>query len=287
MSWDPTILPRKCIAQSTMVKITYVIGSCNILTDLIFAIFIPFPMIWHLNTNRRTKAAAMFVISLGALACAGSLARMPYLVNFGSTFDSLWAMAPVALWTVVETEVAIIAACIPSLKPLVKSILASSIVTSFRQRSRKGGDTTGNTNGSGGPLSTPHTHATYPNSKKEFSRISERGTTKSGTDDESDETASVRALVHDHHYGLGINDVPMGSIQKETTAEVAEMRPDEARVQRDSHAQSKYTSWGSPPLRAKTTVVSVLRPDSGNGRDGVREQYPDRSFDAWRERGGF
>jgi hypothetical protein len=236
-NWDPSV-PRQCIAQGTIVNITYVIGSCNILTDLLFAIIIPFPMIWNLNTNKRIKASAMFVISLGALACAASIARMPYLVNFGSTIDSLWAMAPIASWTVVETEVAIIAACIPSLKPLVKSVLESSFVGTLNARRTKGA--TAVTSGSN-PGRSSHAHATYPNSKKDFTLISERNRTGEG--DDSDEAASERNLVHHSLYaGDRTGDVPLSAIHKTTESTVSVMPVGVAREQNSVYS-STYAEW--------------------------------------------
>jgi hypothetical protein len=224
-----------------MVNITYVIGSCNILSDLLFAIIIPFPMIWNLNTNKRTKASAMFVISLGALACAASIARMPYLVNFGSTIDSLWAMAPVALWSVVETEVAIIAACVPSLKPLVKSILESSVIGTFKTKQTMG--PTVGTSGSNPGVSS-HAHATYPNSKKDFALISE--CTRPGDGEDSDGAASVRNLVqHSLSYsasGPQNRDFALSTIQKTTEATVSVMPMNVSREQTSVYSPT-YAGW--------------------------------------------
>lgn len=221
-NWDPTV-PRDCLPQKVVANITYVIGSCNILTDLLCAIIIPFPMIWNLNTNKRTKASAMFVISLGAFACAASIARMPYLVNFGKTLDTTWDMAPVGLWSVVETEVAIIASCIPSFRPLFRSILETSIVISVTRQPRS----------SNNGRSTPGTHPSYPNSKS-FTQISERSI--KGDEFESDGT-SERGLV-DQCPEAG---VPLGSIQKTTSSSIFSVQDTSKNA---SYSERTYT-WNA------------------------------------------
>lgn len=51
---------------------------------------------------------------------------MYYLTGYGKFGDFLWDASPLTIWSATEVNVAIIAASIPSLKPLFKSILGST-----------------------------------------------------------------------------------------------------------------------------------------------------------------
>lgn len=222
MNWDQTIVPRQCLAQETTRNISYAAATFNIFTDLMFAIIIPFPIIWGLQMNFRTKASAMGVIALGAVACGAGIARMPYLVNYGKLGDLTWDMAPIALWSVVETEVSIIAACIPALRPLVRTFLDSTMVNYMT----KGGS-------QNKTLGTVATANGYPNSK-EFYKIS--GDHSKNDDFESASSKSDRALVSE----VALDEMPpRGAIQKTTTSTVmsviAENSPTSQRYPQRAH----------------------------------------------------
>ena len=172
----------------------YAFGACNCFVDLMFAIFIPFPIIYKLQVNKRTKASAMFVLSTGLIAVVASIFRIPSLVNYGSTGDYLWDVAEIAKWSIIETNMAMIAGCMPALRPLITSILDSQLVRSFTKATgRSQGDT-----------STSTHRNTYPESKS-FEQISEQQVKPGDFDD-----ISERSLIHNQTHEV----VPMGSIHR-------------------------------------------------------------------------
>lgn len=178
--------------------------SFNIFIDLAFAIFIPFPMVWQLQLNKRTKASAMFVLSFGVVACAASICRMKYLINFGSKGDYLWDVVPICIWTVVETNTAMMAGCMPALRPLFKSILDTTIL----QRLTKANSS----RGTAGSMDK-YSNATYPNAKN-FTHISEN------LDRVDSDSISQQSLIHNK------DTVPLGSIQKTTTSTIHQVDSD-------------------------------------------------------------
>ena len=97
----------------------------GIFTDLTFAI-LPIPLLWTLQINNKTKLSVLGILSLGFFAASASLVKVYYLTGYGQFGDFLWDATPLTIWSATEVNVGIIAASIPSLKPLFKSILGST-----------------------------------------------------------------------------------------------------------------------------------------------------------------
>lgn len=99
--------------------------SLNIITDLMFAVFIPVPMLWNINVTRRTRISLFGVLGLGCFACACAIVRFTFLGTYRKKDDWLWDTQYLTTWTVLEMNVGIIAASLPSLRPLFKKFLGS------------------------------------------------------------------------------------------------------------------------------------------------------------------
>ena len=99
--------------------------SLNIITDLTFALFIPVPMLWNINVTRRTRISLFGVLGLGCFACACAIVRFTYLGTYRKHDDWLWDTQYLTTWTVLEMNVGIIAASLPSLRPLFKKFLGT------------------------------------------------------------------------------------------------------------------------------------------------------------------
>lgn len=124
--WDQSI-PPNCWSQSTLKGLSYTNVALNILTDLLLALVIPIPMLWHLNVNRRTRLSLIFALSLGAFACAAAFVKTGFLVNYGKTGDWLWDSRDISIWTVMECNTGIIAGSLPALRPIFKKVLGSAL----------------------------------------------------------------------------------------------------------------------------------------------------------------
>jgi hypothetical protein len=110
-----------------------------VITDLLFAIVIPAPMLWKLNVNKRTRYSLLAILALGVFGCAACLIKLGFLVNYGKLGDWLWDSRNITIWTVVECNIGIVAGSLPTLRPLFKTILGST----YGKGSRKTG-TSGN-----------------------------------------------------------------------------------------------------------------------------------------------
>ncbi|MCJ1363414.1 hypothetical protein MMC16_002521 [Acarospora aff. strigata] len=133
--WDGPTVKAVCFTPTVLRTMSYVNVSINIITDFIFAA-LPIPFLWQVQINRRTKIAVTGIMSLGVFACAAAIVKASYLGNYGKTGDFLWDSTPLIIWTVVECNTGIIAASIPTMKPLFKFPIDKTLYSSSQQKKR-------------------------------------------------------------------------------------------------------------------------------------------------------
>ncbi|PNS15997.1 Cell division control protein 45 [Sphaceloma murrayae] len=109
--WDLSIkgscLPRNMVWYSN--------AALNIATDVAI-ILLPLPSIHHLQLPLKQKLGLIGVFALGSFVCLVSILRLPELRTAIVSSDPLHDGAAIAYWSFVEVNVAIICACLPSLK---------------------------------------------------------------------------------------------------------------------------------------------------------------------------
>lgn len=168
-----------CWSQQALQGLSYTNAAFNILTDLLFAVVIPIPMLWNLNVHFRTRISLIGILGLGIFACAAACVRLGYAANYGKLGDWLWDSRNLTIWVVVELNVGIIAGTLPCLRPIFKSFLGSIYGTGSRKT-----PALGNTN---------YVHGTLPSGKNWQSLSGGR------RDEIADETSSQTAI----NAGLG------------------------------------------------------------------------------------
>ncbi|KAI1198159.1 hypothetical protein F5X97DRAFT_342852 [Nemania serpens] len=95
-------------------------------TDLIVDVAIlimPIPMVLRLQLPLKDRLGVLGMLLLGASVCAISIARLATLVQIGAEFiyhynDETYYTSPVFYWTNIELAVAVVSACLPTLRPL-------------------------------------------------------------------------------------------------------------------------------------------------------------------------
>lgn len=126
--WDHQT-ESKCINFD---NVLVVLGSLNIGTD-IFILCLPVPQLWKLVMSKRQKCNLIGIFLLGGLfvstpssgrrllivfsVCLASIIRVPY-VSHMSLVDASWSDVYGSIWTVVELNLGIVSACLPTLRPL-------------------------------------------------------------------------------------------------------------------------------------------------------------------------
>ncbi|PNS14666.1 hypothetical protein CAC42_1688 [Sphaceloma murrayae] len=112
-SWKPKV-PGKCFPPSPFYYGTTV---TNILIDII-VLFLPIPLLWRLQMNKRRKMGLILCFALGALTTVGAsmrLASVAKVVRFGDPDEFV-------MWSSVEINLGIITGSIPALLPLLKKV---------------------------------------------------------------------------------------------------------------------------------------------------------------------
>ena len=93
---------------------TWTLAAFNIVLDLA-ALVIPLPSLYQLQRNYswKKKARVFVMFSVGLVATLVSILRLKSLVYFGTTRNPTWDLVSVTLWSVTESKVGIICACLP------------------------------------------------------------------------------------------------------------------------------------------------------------------------------
>ncbi|KAL6712378.1 hypothetical protein ACN47E_000255 [Coniothyrium glycines] len=114
--WQRRLQNGKCIDTNVISGLSYTYSVCSIISDFTFAI-IPAFLVWHLQLKRRAKIALIPLITMGCIASAAVIARIPFLKYFNSP-DFLWATTDIAIWSTIEQGLAITAGSLATLRPL-------------------------------------------------------------------------------------------------------------------------------------------------------------------------
>ncbi|KAH7402831.1 hypothetical protein BKA66DRAFT_564726 [Pyrenochaeta sp. MPI-SDFR-AT-0127] len=114
--WNKSTQSGTCVDTTVIAVLAYTYSVFSILSDFTFAI-IPGFLVWHLQLKRRAKIALIPLITMGCVASAAVIARLPFIRYFNSP-DFLWATTDIAIWSTVEQGLAITAGSLATLRPL-------------------------------------------------------------------------------------------------------------------------------------------------------------------------
>ncbi|KAH8665066.1 hypothetical protein BGZ60DRAFT_432314 [Tricladium varicosporioides] len=120
--WDPNTPNVKCWAPKSAQLSIYLNSAIGISTDLIFSL-LPITFIRKLERPFWEKVVITCLMGLGLVACISSIVKIPLINNYGKTGDSLWDSVDLSLWSILEEQMGIIAACIPCLKSPFEKLL--------------------------------------------------------------------------------------------------------------------------------------------------------------------
>ncbi|BCR92973.1 uncharacterized protein AKAW2_10019S [Aspergillus luchuensis] len=143
-AWETSLRPHaRCFDNDTYTAIGLWNSITNLVTDIIFAT-LPIPLFIGIQVNWRTKFSLIGVLSLGYLACVAGIVKIISQVKVLKE-QNIYRHDTFMIWNCAELNVAILAACLPSLKPLLKSVLdgTRSLTTGRRNTSAYRYDTQG------------------------------------------------------------------------------------------------------------------------------------------------
>ncbi|KAL9118183.1 MAG: hypothetical protein Q9187_005275 [Circinaria calcarea] len=113
-AWNPPI-GGQCVSYFAHFQLGVAIS--NMLTEIII-LCIPLPIIWRLSLPARDKAILSGMFFLGSFVCVASVMRIVTIADVEHS-DASYTALPGATWSVIEAELAIICACLPTLRPLI------------------------------------------------------------------------------------------------------------------------------------------------------------------------
>ncbi|PWY90617.1 hypothetical protein BO94DRAFT_593529 [Aspergillus sclerotioniger CBS 115572] len=108
-------------------------GIANILLDFTL-LCIPQPFVWRLHQTRQRKLLLSLVFCLGGFVCVTSIVRLYYLATV-SMDDLTCTLTTPGIWTLVETNMTIICACLPTIPGLVQYLKRCSDTNGSSKRS--------------------------------------------------------------------------------------------------------------------------------------------------------
>ncbi|KAL4888578.1 hypothetical protein BDV59DRAFT_211072 [Aspergillus ambiguus] len=112
--------PETCINQDAS---TFSFSITNLVTDLMVLV-LPMRVLWMLKLPMRERLVLITLMSVGILACTASAVRVYYSYRtLNITYDITWDGYDIWLWILVEVNLAVMCASIPTLRPLLKKFL--------------------------------------------------------------------------------------------------------------------------------------------------------------------
>ncbi|KAI8966134.1 hypothetical protein F5Y11DRAFT_214288 [Daldinia sp. FL1419] len=107
--------PKYCMDLPTFMFIT---STLNTIIDLI-VLAIPIPLFLKLQISPKQRAALTAVFTVGVIVCIASIMRLIALRQLRYDEDPSVSGLPLGIWSGVELNLAIICACLPTLRPVL------------------------------------------------------------------------------------------------------------------------------------------------------------------------
>ncbi|KAL8670191.1 MAG: hypothetical protein Q9168_005256 [Polycauliona sp. 1 TL-2023] len=187
-------------------------GSVNVILNVLVFV-LPMPLLWRLRTTPRQQIILTAIFTLAGFVVLVSIVWVVVLANLQAS-DVTWNFINAGIWSALEPSMAVICACLPSLRPLftlASRSLSNSSLPSFTSPRIIGLKLTSSSNSN---------RRTWPGSS--------RGKTSDGTFSQLSEggTEDVKPLGHDVsvHGGDEVEEeleLPERGIQVKTEVRVS------------------------------------------------------------------
>ncbi|KAL8970838.1 MAG: hypothetical protein Q9183_001337 [Haloplaca sp. 2 TL-2023] len=116
----------------------YHISIAGYFAFLDFALaFLPVPIIWKLQMAMKKKLLLCALLGMGVFAGVCAAIKTSQLRTVTSKTDITWKTAEYLLWNALEVNIIIIAACIPTLRPLVLVVFRQAGAEAYLRRSKQ------------------------------------------------------------------------------------------------------------------------------------------------------
>lgn len=131
--WDFSIHAR-CFPKKPVWMLS---ASLNIATDLTIFL-LPMPVLTTLTLPWRQKIGVVFIFVVGLFVCIISIIRLTKILELAEHLDEFSQLNnPTATWSSIESNLAILCACMPSLRPIYSQLTSRSNIGLFFCREKK------------------------------------------------------------------------------------------------------------------------------------------------------
>ncbi|CAG9999831.1 unnamed protein product [Clonostachys byssicola] len=117
--WDYRIADGQCVQPDGIVVVAYVMSAITILTDFFYAL-IPIPMVRKVKMTIQAKVTVILILGMGIFASVATIFRIRLLPTMANIDDVLYAGTDAMIWTIIEAGLAIIAASLATIRPLLR-----------------------------------------------------------------------------------------------------------------------------------------------------------------------
>ncbi|RAK95486.1 uncharacterized protein BO80DRAFT_486877 [Aspergillus ibericus CBS 121593] len=150
MLWDPSV-EGTCWDAAVFDDFMYWVSAYTTITDIVLAV-VPVSVFWKLQMRFSTKLGVCIMMSLTLLSAIVTIVKATYLHLFTQRTDPLHDVVTLVIWGLIEQNVVIVAACIPTLRSFFR--------IAFGTKGSRSGNTSSRTrSGSGFKLSSNPKHS--------------------------------------------------------------------------------------------------------------------------------
>ncbi|KAF2726503.1 hypothetical protein EJ04DRAFT_453232 [Polyplosphaeria fusca] len=121
--WDKSVKGAHCGVDNK--KFLWGISIPNIITDVAL-LLLPVPYVVMLRASWSQRRLLVGTFFLGGFVCIASVLRLISVVRQDQGPDASWNWVDQGIWAVIESNFAIISACLPTLRPIWTWMLGSS-----------------------------------------------------------------------------------------------------------------------------------------------------------------
>lgn len=139
--WDITITGAKCVSTRAI----YIGGSVpNVILDVII-VAMPLPYVWRLHAPLAQRLLLAGMFALGTFISVVSLVRLIVFLRIplSTAGDATYNFREIIVWSIVEVNIGLTCACLPSLKPALTMIGLNKLFQSAGGSKPSKGQSTG------------------------------------------------------------------------------------------------------------------------------------------------
>ncbi|KAL4891204.1 hypothetical protein BDV59DRAFT_182740 [Aspergillus ambiguus] len=129
------VIKGEATCRDVWILVDYAIftGAISAFVDLCLALY-PTTVLMKLHMSLRKRLALCAALGLGSIASAMAIVKCTQLKGLADKSDYTYGTADLVMWTNIESDVVIIASCIPTLQPVLELITGKRTKSSYSNR---------------------------------------------------------------------------------------------------------------------------------------------------------